>query len=261
MSEILFGPAGLGPVSSALNVLDEFHNAGIMACEIAFTYGVYIKPSEAIIIGKKARELNIALSIHAPYYLNLNSKDKTKIHLSKERIINCCEIAHYLGAKNVVFHAGFYSEMNKEETYQNIKKEIQNLLKTVTEKGWTVELCPELMGKNNVFGSIEEISRLVNDTGCNFCIDFAHVLARYKKHEFDLIKKHFPQKKWHCHFSGIIYEEKGEKKHRDTTREEWTELLAFLKKLDKEIVIISEAPNPLEDAANGKVIWDKTTGS
>lgn len=57
-----------------------------------------------------------------------------------------------------------------------------------------MELCPEIMGKVNVFGSIDEITDLVKDTGCGFCIDFAHVLARYGEHKFEDIKKAFPQK-------------------------------------------------------------------
>jgi len=81
-------------------------------------------------------------------------------------------------------------------------------------------------------------------------------LARYKNHEFDLIKKSFPGKYWHCHFSGIVYGDKGEKNHRHTEKKEWEELFAFLKRLDKHINLVSEAPNPVGDSEEGLTIWE-----
>jgi len=123
-------------------------------------------------------------------------------------------------------------------------------MESVKQKKWNVVLCPEIIGKKNVFGSIEEIARLVDETGCGFCIDFAHVLARYGEHKFDLLKKSFKQKKWHCHFSGIEFGEKGEKRHIDTKPEHWKSLFKHLPK-NKEIVIISESPRPVEDAGEG----------
>ena len=74
--DIRFGPAGLGGVDAALDRLEDYSKKRLKACEIAFTYGVYIKDKEdAIRIGKKAKELDIKLSIHAPYWINLNSKE------------------------------------------------------------------------------------------------------------------------------------------------------------------------------------------
>ncbi len=70
-SKIKIGPARLGPVKTAEKVLEEYAHRGIKACEIAFTYGVYIKNKEdAVKIGKKAKSLGITLSIHAPYWIN-----------------------------------------------------------------------------------------------------------------------------------------------------------------------------------------------
>ncbi|MCK5449483.1 TIM barrel protein [Candidatus Pacearchaeota archaeon] len=257
MSTIKFGPAGLGPVKEAIFNLEEFHRLGLKACEISFTHGAYIKEKEdSLKIGKVAKELGISLSIHAPYYINLNSKETEKIEASKKRILKCCEIAHYLEAKRVVFHPGFYSNMKSEEASINIKKSIIEMM-TVIKKKWDVELCPEIMGKVNVFGSIDEIADLVKDTGCGFCIDFAHVLARYGEHKFEEIKKAFPQKKWHAHFSGIEYNEKGEKNHKKTDVKEWINFLNFLKKLDKDIIIICESPDPINDSIAGKSLTHK----
>ena len=256
--KVRFGPAGIGSVKAAEETLEEYKKMGVGAAEIPFTYQIFIKnKQDALRIGKKAKSLGINLSIHAPYWINLNSKEDKKIKESQERILRCCEIGSELGVKKVVFHCGYYGGMEKEETFQNIKKGVQEIQDKINEKGWKVKLAPETMGKINVFGSVEEISRLVKETGCCFCIDFAHILARYKDYNFEMIKRNFPEKEWHCHFSGIEYGESGEKKHRDTKKEEWEKLIRGLKKYakNKEITIISESPQPIKDSVEGLKVY------
>ena len=253
---IRFGPAGLGTVKDAEGNLEKLHKLGLSACEVAFTYQVYIHDEEdAKRIGKKARELGIELSIHAPYYVNLNSKEKAKREATKKRILDCCRIGDKLGVSVVVFHPGYYSNKGKsgediENTFEAIKEGILEMQREIKSHGWKIELAPEAMGKINVFGSTEEISRLVKETGCSFCIDFAHVLARDKKVDYEKIIKLFPGKKWHVHFSGIIYGDKGERSHRKTKSGEWSELLRNLPK-DREIVIINESPDMVNDSVEG----------
>jgi deoxyribonuclease-4 len=248
---IRFGPAGLGPVAAAEDNLKELAKKGLKACEIAFTYGVYIKNEEdAIRIGKKASELDIELSVHAPYWVNLNSAEKAKREATRERILESCRIGELLGAKVVVFHPGYYGK-NREASFDVIKEGVVEIMKEIKERGWKIKIAPETMGKVNVFGSVEEISRLAKEAGCAFCIDFAHILARDKKVDYEKIRKLFPQKEWHCHFSGIVYGDKGEKNHRTTLREEWVGLLRELKKLDKFVRIINESPTMIEDCVEG----------
>ncbi len=257
---IKFGPAGIGPVKSAIGVLENYHKLGLKACEIAFTYQVYMKADEETeAIGKKAKELGIELSIHAPYYVNLNSKEKAKREATKKRIVDCCRIGNILGARVVVFHPGYYTkkgknEEDKEETFQTIKEGILELKKEIKKQGWKINIAPETMGKVNVFGSIEEISRLVKETDCSFCLDFAHILAREKEVDYEKIKSLFPWKEWHAHFSGIIYGDKGERSHRKTKKEEWQGLLKNLPK-DKEIVIINESTDAINDSVEGLNIY------
>jgi len=250
-----FGPAGLGPVKTAEEVLENYKKLGLDACEVAFTYQVYIKPEDAKRIGKKAKELGIKLSIHAPYYVNLNSKEKAKREATKKRILDCCKIGDLLGADVVVFHPGYYSD-DKRESYNTIKKGILEIKHEIKKNKWKINVAPETMGKINVFGNVEEISRLAKETNCLFCLDFAHILAREKKVDYEKIKKLFPQKEWHVHFSGIVYGEKGEKHHRKTKPEEWKELLKNLPK-DKDITIINESPDMVNDSVEGLKIWKR----
>jgi len=258
LSTIHFGPAGMGPVKEAISNLEQYHKLGLSACEIAFTYGVYINnENDATQIGKAAQRLGIKLSIHAPYYINLNSKEKKKIQDSKKRILDCCRVGEALGAYRVVFHAGFFGGMDQEKTYENIKNGINDIMKEIKQNRWKIKIAPETMGKINVFGSIEEISRLAKDTGCSFCIDFAHILARDKEVDYKKINKLFGQhNEWHCHFSGIEYNEKGERKHIKTPKEKLKELISNLPK-DKKIVIINESPDMIQDSVEGLKIYNK----
>jgi deoxyribonuclease-4 len=263
MSKIKIGPSGLGPVKTAKKILEQYKSNGIGNCELAFTYSVYIKENEAKEIKKIAEELGIDLSIHAPYFVNLNSDDEKKLEATKQRILKCCERGHDLGAKNIVFHPGYYgsdfgkpktSEEEKDiirkRTYEKIKQGILEIMEEVKKNKWDVKLCPETMGKINVFGSPEEISKLVEETGCSFCIDFAHILAREKKVDYEKIKKLFPQKDWHVHFSGIVYGEKGEKHHINLEDKQWKELFDNLPD-DKNISIVCESPDTIGDAIKG----------
>lgn len=244
---IKFGPAGIGKTKEIPEFLKQFKSNGIKAVEIPFTYQVWIKDKKTAQDIKENAELaGVNLSIHAQYWINLNSPEKDKVENSKKRILKCCEVASWLDAKNVVFHCGYYGKMEKEEAYQKIKLSILEMQEVIKKNEWDVELCPEVMGKKNVFGSIEEISRLVEETNCGFCIDLAHVLARYGKYNMDLLKKYFPQKKWHCHFSGIDYGEKGEKKHILTPEKEIKKIISILPE-DKDITVINESPSPIED--------------
>ena len=251
---IRFGPAGLGGVKEAIKNLENYSKLGLKACEIAFTYGVYIKnKTDAEKIGEKAKELGINLSIHAPYWINLNSDEEEKIEKSKERILRCLEVGTWLDASNVVFHAGYYGKKTPEETYEMIKQGILEIMEKAHSRRFTPKLAPEIMGKN-VFGTIEEISKLVEETGCEFCIDFAHILARYKDYSFKKVAEKFKKSgEWHCHFSGIEYGEKGEKNHIVTPEKDWKKLLENLPK-GKEITIINESPSPVADSSRGLVI-------
>ena len=97
--KVLFGPAGLG--TPAVEGLERCKKLGLGAAEVEFTYGVRMTNATAKQIGAAAKRLGIKLSVHAPYYINLASKEKSKLNASKKRILQSCERAHYLGASPV----------------------------------------------------------------------------------------------------------------------------------------------------------------
>ncbi|MEK6898146.1 MAG: TIM barrel protein [Nanoarchaeota archaeon] len=255
---VKFGPAGLGSVKEAISNLERYKNLGFTACEIAFTYGPYIKKKEdAEKIGDAAKKLGIQLSIHGPYWVNLNSEDDEKLKKSKERILECCKVGSWLGAIKVVIHPGFYGKRSKEEAYENIKKELLELEEERKKKEYTTKIAIETTGRVNVFGSVDETYNLVKETGCSFCIDFAHILAREKDYKFKEVFEKFKEfDEIHIQFSGINYGEKGEKNHIKTKEEELRKLISHLPK-DKNITIINESPEPIEDTIAALRIYGK----
>ncbi|MFC1728242.1 TIM barrel protein [Nanoarchaeota archaeon] len=253
--KLLFGPAGTG--GDTYKGLKVIASKGLDCCEIQFSHGVMMKNPLAKEIGELNKELKLSLSVHAPFYINLNSKEKAKVHASKKRILDSCERAHHIGAKEIVFHAGFYMDVSKEETYRNIKKEIIDLQKTIKKNKWNVILCPETTGKGSQFGDLEELTRLAKETGCGVCVDFAHLLARYNgEMTYDeMARKSKKIKIITTHFSGVIWGPKGERMHKLTPNDETKKLLKALKKNNLSVRIINESPDTLGDAIKMKKIW------
>jgi len=195
--------------------------------------------------------------LYCSYYINLASDEEEKFVASKKRILDACERAQAMGAQNVTFHAGFYQKRTHEKTYQLIEKALRDLIKTISRKRWQVTLCPEVTGKPSQFGSLEELLRLKKETGCGLTVDFSHLYARHRGDvDYGRILDKLP-KKFHAHFSGIEYGDKGERKHIRTTEKFFEPLAKELVRRDLDITIINESPSPYEDAAMMKEVLQK----
>jgi len=251
---ICLGPAGSG--GSGEEGFKKIKQLGLDAVEIEFTYNVWMKPSDAKKIKELNKKLGLKLSIHAPYFINLNSKEREKIEASKKRILKCGEIGHLVGAKYIVFHAGFYSGKSEEETFEIIKAQILDLQKQIKQKHWNVVLAPETMGKPSQFGTIDELIKLKRETNCHLCIDFSHVIARENLSYEEIIKKVKPIKDLHFHMTGVDLS-KTTLPHQTTPEKDIKELLQALKKHKINCTIINESPSPLRDTIKTKEILEK----
>lgn len=252
-NKILIGPAGTG--GAELENFEELKRQGLDAVEVEFTYGVWMTKEQALKIAELNKKLNLKLSIHAPYFINLNSQEKQKVGASRSRILKSLEIGTYLGATCVVFHPGFYQKDSKETTYKNIREQIEKIMQEAKEKKYTPKLAPETTGKPSQFGDLDEILQLMKDTGCHICVDFSHLKARYNgKIDYDEIMQKLAKisEPLHCHFSGIEFTSKGERKHLLTPEADIKELFHYLKKYKIDCTIINESPNPLGDAVKMK---------
>jgi deoxyribonuclease-4 len=130
---IRIGPAGSDGLGN-LKGIQKVARMKLDCMEVEFTYGVRMSMDHAREVGALAKEKAIVLSVHAPYYINLASDEKEKIVASKKRILDSCERAAALGARNVVFHAGFYQKKTAAQTYRLIKKAIVEIQKQVESK-------------------------------------------------------------------------------------------------------------------------------
>ena len=98
---------------------------GLNANELEFVRQVNLKKDSAIQVNKVAKENNVSLSAHAPYYINLLSEKKEIIEASKKRIMDSARALHYAGGHYVAFHPGYYGKMDKEEAFKQMKKQFQ----------------------------------------------------------------------------------------------------------------------------------------
>ncbi len=249
------GVAGTGGIGY-INCLRKLSKLGLKAMEVEFTYGVKMTDVAARDIGRLAKSLEISLSVHAPYYINLASKEPEKVNASRKRILDSCAKAHYLGATHVVFHAGFYQGRDPDKIFKIIKAEVVELIKTIRRNKWKPRLAPETTGKRTQFGNIDELLRLRKETGCALCVDFAHLLARDGKIDYDeVFNKLKSMKHIHAHFSGIEFTAKGERKHLLTKKKDILVLAKHILRRNLDITIINESPSPLKDALKTKKIF------
>ncbi len=245
---IRVGPAGSGGLGN-LEGIRKVARMKLDCMEVEFTYGVRMSLEDAGEVGALAKDKGITLSVHAPYYINLASDEPAKVVASKQRILDSCERANIFGARSVVFHAGFYQQKTAEQTYALIKKAIVEIQERISKNKWKVQLCPEITGKPSQFGSLEELLKLMKETGCGICVDFAHLYARDQgKIDYAKILKKLP-KKFHAHFCGIAYGPKGERKHLKTTKKFFEPLAEALSQHKLDIALINESPQPYKDAA------------
>jgi deoxyribonuclease-4 len=230
------------------------------ALEIEFVRNVYLKNEVAKKVGEEAKKLDIGLSIHAPYFINLCS-EKEKLEASKKRILDSVERAFYMNARVVVFHPGYYGKLSKDEAYEKVKEACKDLIEKMEKNGWNkVFLGLETTGKLSQFGTLEENIKISKEVkGCMPVIDFAHIFARLGgKIDFkEIIEKVSSLKRnfLHCHFSGIEFkltkEGGNEKKHLNLTegaKPDYKPLIKELKKVKFDITFISESPNLEGDA-------------
>ena len=253
---IKVGPAGSGGLGN-LGGVRRAARMKLDCMEVLFTYGVRMSMKQAEELGALASEKEIVLSVHAPYYINLASKEKEKVVASKQRILQSCERAHAMGAKNVVFHAGFYQGKSAEHTFNIIKKAVVELQEFISQKKWRVTLCPEITGKLSQFGALEELLRLKKEIGCGITVDFSQLYARHQgRIDYPQVFKMLPRE-FHAHFSGIEYDDKGEKKHVETTKKFFEPLAKELVKHRLNVSIINESPRPYKDAAMMKSVVQK----
>lgn len=272
MEEIRFGPAGYpedakGKPERAFEILKE---AGLTAFEYAAVYGLRTSEEKARVLGNLAKSAGIAMSMHAAYYINLASKSDDIRQRSKMRLEKALRFAPLMGVKRIVFHVGTYGGLIPEEAHKVVRSALQEVWEAAGHLGEGAYLAPEIAGKINAYGSIEEIVKLCAESdGLIPTIDWAHMYARTQgkcnnKQSYLEILGAFEDalgslfvSNMHFHISGIIYTQAGEKAHRPLG-EEWgpdiLPLIEIIKEVGYKPTFISETPTPLKGALYAKFL-------
>ncbi len=243
---IKLGPAGSEGLGNILGI-KRAYSMGARVYEVEFTHGVRMSKKQAEEIAELSKKLGMIITVHAPYFINLLSKDKIKRAASKKRILDSCKMGDLMNAKYIVFHPGFYGSFSKEEAFELMKEEIASILDAIKELGLKCLLAPETTGKISQWGDLNETIRIAKELRIGMTIDFAHLKARNRGiiNYRDVIKK-LP-KRFHSHFSGIEWTDKGEKRHIRVDIEEFKRLAKELIKQDKDVTMINESPYIFED--------------
>ena len=268
---IYLGPAGIPSITEGDTIqgIKDVKKIGLDALEMEFSRNVYLNKERAIEVGKIAKELNIKLSVHASYFVNLCNPEKVKA--SEKRILQSCEIGNYAGAKYIVFHPGYYGKLSKEVAYEFVRKGCMEIRKEIDKNKWNVALGLETTGKKSQFGTIDEILGICKEVkGCVPIIDFAHIFARQggKIDYSNVLEKVKKFKEIHTHFSGIEFTDKGERRHLplSSNQPNFKELAKELIKRnfntkERDIIIICESPVTEQDSLKMNRIFQKLTRS
>ncbi|MCL2281600.1 MAG: TIM barrel protein [Dehalococcoidia bacterium] len=274
MAKLLFGTAGI-PLSTWPQETGEgirrVAALGLDCMELEFVQGIYLNEAQAKVISCISRNNNVSISAHAPYYLNFNAHESHKLHASQGMLYKAAHIASLCGAKNVVFHPGFYLGDSSEKASQCVQAALGKVVEKLKADMDNITLRPESAGKPTQFGSIDELIQL----SCSLenvapCIDFAHWHARTGNNnsygEFcgllDDLRKNLGEaalSDMHIHISGIEYGKSGEKKHLPLTSSDlrYEDLLRALKDYSVGGCVICESPTREEDALLLKEIYQK----
>lgn len=261
---ILFGTSGIpsecsGSTEEGVRVIKKI---GLDAMEIEFVRSIYLTKSAASHLKKVSRESKVFLSCHAPYYINLASPDRKKLAASKHRILSSARVCWLAGARDVVFHCGYYMNFPKKKVFRLIYSAVKEISSTLSDEGIDVYLRPEVSGRVNVFGSLDEILSLCSIDRVLPCIDFSHLHARTggsftSLNKFENVLKKIEErvgkkalKNLHMHASGIEYGPTGEKNHTFLMESDFNYklMLQALKSYNVSGTLICESPAPEKDA-------------
>lgn len=278
-ARLLFGTAGVPHSAEERNSfsgIKKIRELGLDAMELEFVYGVQMKKEAAEQTHKVALEENVSLSVHAPYYINLNSEEKQKIAASKQRIFESARIGSIAGAQKIVFHAGFYGKKSQKETTENITGAIEEIVERMKKEKVNAVLAPEITGKPTQFGDLQELLELTERVkGIELTVDFSHLHARSNgslktMKDFEKVLQEIKDfdktllAHLHMHVSGIKYSEKGERNHLvlgDKANDFRHELLLqALKEFGVSGTVVCESPNLEQDALLMKKYYSSITG-
>ena len=227
-----FGPAGNSNSFSKKSSVDAprwIADLGLDCYEYQCGKGVHVGEDTARALGENARAAGIALSLHAPYFINLANPDPDALQKTIGYITSACQAADRMGAGRVVIHSGALMKRSRRQALDIARRSLTEVLAACDAQGFGhIALCPETMGKINQLGDLDEVLELCTlDQRLVPCIDFGHLYARSLGADdgpeaacrmLDRVEEVLGPDRastFHSHFSHIEFTPKGgEKCHR-----------------------------------------------
>ena len=210
----------------AVGAVMRLRELGLEAFEIGWVRSVRVKEETCALIKEAGADHDVALSVHAPYFINLNADDD-EWPKSRKRLMDAAHYGNLAGATDIIFHPGSYFGRAPEQVLEKAIPRLQRCVDELRAADNPATLRPETMGKGALLGSLQdalEMSREIE--GVEPCVDFSHLHARAgdgSSNSYDewteVIKRYKKAlgaralKRMHIHLSGIEYGPKGEQNH------------------------------------------------
>lgn len=276
---ITFGPGGnsesFGKRKFPEQLPEYLASMGLNGYEIECGRGVRISEKSYNLLPGIAKENGIYLSLHAPYFISLSSESEETRLKSVDYILESARAAKKLGAEKIVVHSGSCSKMTREAATALAFDTLTKAQAALDENGLgDIIICPETMGKINQLGTLSEVIELCGvDERFLPCVDFGHLNARTLggiKGEADYAAildeienklGHDRLRRFHVHFSRIMYTTGGEKMHLTFSDKEYgPEFEPLMEQFAKRnlcpSIICESAGTQAEDAAEMKKYYE-----
>ncbi|MGD9091541.1 MAG: TIM barrel protein [Anaerolineales bacterium] len=244
---------------------------GLRALELGWVRSVRVSEKTCAKIKEVADEEDVAISVHAPYFINLNADDE-EWPKSRKRLMDAAHFGYLAGATDIVFHPGSYFGRPAEDVLPVAIQRLQGCLDELRAAGNPVVLRPETMGKSAMIGSLEDTLLMSQSIeGVEPCLDFAHLHARPGDGSMNTYGEWFKALQayaqalgessltnLHIHLSGIEYSAKGEREHLPVQEADLdlNALLAALSAFRCRGRILCESPILEEDALFIQGEWE-----
>jgi deoxyribonuclease-4 len=242
---------------------------GLDALELAWVQGVRVGEAACAAIKAAAGECGVALSVHAPYYINLNAEEEKWPRL-RRYLMDAAHFGFLAGATDIVFHPGTYFGRPAGEVLERVLPRLRACVDELRAADNPVTLRPETSGKAAMLGSLEDTLELAKIPGVAPCLDFAHLHARLGDGSMNTYAEWMEalttyrralgdeaMQRLHIHLSGIDYGPKGEKNHlvMEEADLNFRDLMRALRDAGARGRILCESPVLEEDALKFKALW------
>lgn len=276
---ITFGPGGnsesFGKRKFPEQLPEYLASMGLNGYEIECGRGVRIAEKTYNLLPQIAKENNIYVTLHTPYFISLSSENEETRLKSVNYIEESAVAAHKLGVRKIVVHSGSCAKMPRETALRLAKDTLKKAQARLDELGLSeIIICPETMGKINQLGTLSEVMELCGvDERFLPCVDFGHLNARTLggikgSDDYSAILDEIENKlgferlkNFHVHFSKIQYTTGGEKCHLTFADSEYGPdfeplMELFAKRGLEPSVICESAGTQAEDAAMMKKAYE-----